>query len=58
MEESKCENLEIPLNQDILASRAARKIFKKRKFSLSKNLKDEFILVPVVLIVKTWQIKL
>ena len=33
MEKSKCKNLEIPSNQDILTSRAARKIFKKRKFS-------------------------
>ena len=51
-------NLETPLNQDISASRAARKIFKKTKLSSSKNLKDETILVPVVLIVQKWQIKL
>ena len=48
MQKSKCKNLEIPSNQDILASRAARKIFKRRKLSISNNLKDELVLVPVV----------
>ena len=48
MEKSSCKNLEIPPYQDISASRVARKIFKKRKSSVSKNLKDELVPVPVV----------
>ena len=51
MEKNKCKYSEIPSNQDIFASRAAGKIFKKRKLSVSKNLKDELVAVPVILIV-------